>query len=100
MKTGGYIIVTCIFKKEGNRWTGYCKELGTVSLGRSISEAARNMKEALELNLNTLEDVGERARFFRDNNVSFHKQKPKQINISVPFDRDSFINNCIIPTFS
>ncbi len=98
MKARGYIIVTCIFKKEDNRWTGNCKELGTVSFGRSISEAAKHMKEAIELNLNTLEDVGERERFFRDNNVSFHTQKPKQINISVPFDRDSFVSNCVIPT--
>lgn len=99
MKACGYIIITCIFKKEGNKWTALCKELGTVSFGRSISEAAKNLKEAIELNLNTLEDVGERERFFRDNNVSFHKQKPKQINISIPFDRDSFVSNDIIPTY-
>lgn len=71
MKTEAYIIVTLSFYKEGNRWVGLCKELGTSTFGRSIQEANNRLIEAVELHLNTLEEVGERKRFFQEHNITF-----------------------------
>lgn len=79
MKIEGYIVVTFKFQKEGRKWTAYCEELGTASFGRSIQEAYEKIKEATLLHLNTLEELGERERFFRENNITLHTHKPKKI---------------------
>lgn len=73
----GYIILTFSFHKEGNRWVGRCNELTTSAFGRSLPEAEERLKELVELHLNTLEDVGERERFFRENGIKFYTHKPK-----------------------
>ena len=100
MKIAGYIVVTVKFHKDDKRWTAYCEELGTATFGRSLPEAQERPKEAVLLHLNTLEDVGERERFFRENNIHFHSRKPKkteQVTIKVPLDRSAFIQSYIQP---
>jgi predicted RNase H-like HicB family nuclease len=69
VKTQGYVVLTLKFQKKGRRWTALCEELGTATFGRSLPEADQRLKEAILLHLNTLEDVGERERFFNDNNI-------------------------------
>jgi len=71
-KEEGYIVVTAKFSKEGKKWTAYCEELGTATFGRSLLEAQERLKEAVLLHLNALEDVGERERFFRENEVKLN----------------------------
>ena len=71
VKKSGYIIVTFKFRREGNKWTALCEELGTSTFGRSIPEAHKKLKEAVLLNLDTLEELGERARFFNKHNLNF-----------------------------
>jgi predicted RNase H-like HicB family nuclease len=78
----GYVVLTLEFRRVGRRWTAYCKELGTATFGRSLPEADKRIKEAVLLHLNTLEDVGERQRFFRENNIEFHRARPRK-NITV-----------------
>jgi len=81
MKRFGYIVVTLKFRKEGRRWTAICEELGTATFGRSIQEASERIKEAVLLHLNTLEEVGERERFLRENGIKFYRHKPKSDEI-------------------
>ena len=92
MKVAGYIIVTVIYRKEGRRWTAQCVELGTATFGRSLNEAKRRIDEAISLHLNTLEDVNERERFFKEHNIIFYftKPKPKSIPISIPLSEEVF----------
>jgi len=78
----GYVLLTLEFRNVGRRWTAYCKELGTATFGRSLPEADKRIKEAVLLHLNTLEDVGERERFFREHNIEFHHDRPRK-NITV-----------------
>jgi len=78
----GYVVLTLEFRRVGRRWTAYCKELGTATFGRSLPEADKRIKEAVLLHLNTLEDVGERQRFFREHNIKFHHTRPRK-NITV-----------------
>lgn len=49
--------------------------------------------------LNTLEDVGERERFFNDHGIAFYSQKPKQKEIRVcpPYDPSAYFNTFISP---
>jgi predicted RNase H-like HicB family nuclease len=42
---------TTIITKEGKWYVAYCLELGVVSQGKTIDEAKKNLKEAVELYL-------------------------------------------------
>lgn len=101
MFTGSYIILNGKFRKEGRRWVARCDELGTSTFGRSIREADEHLKEAILCHLNTLGDVGERERFFKENNIIFHKIKPKHnIDINTSMSDDTFLRPIVqrIPT--
>lgn len=96
MAIDGYVVLTLKFQKSGRRWTAYCEELGTTAFGRSLSEADKRIKEAVLLHLNTLEDVGERKRFFKENHIKFHQTKPKDdITICLPPKSEVFVESHI-----
>jgi hypothetical protein len=38
-------------------WTAECKEVGTATFGETFEKAKANIKEAVDLHLNMLEDV-------------------------------------------
>lgn len=76
MSTAGYIALTFEFQKEGRRWVACCKELGTSTFGRSIPEAERKLEEAVSLHLNTLKDVGEMCRYFKEHSITYHHVRP------------------------
>lgn len=98
MAVTGYIVVTVAFRRVGRRWTAYCEELGTATFGRSLPEAERRIKEAVVLHLNTLEDVGERERFFKKYNIQFHHTKPrKEVKIRAPLNKDIFLQSYVQP---
>lgn len=99
MKGDGYIIVTMLFQKEGKRWTAKCLELGTATFGRTLKEAKKRIGEAITLHLNTLEDVNELERFFREHSILFYstKPKPKSIPISVPLNENVFAQPYLQP---
>ena len=78
MPTTHYILVTVQFLKEDDgRWTAECKELGTASFGNSLDEAKESIEEAIELHLNTLEEIGERERFFEAHDIKMHRVRPR-----------------------
>jgi predicted RNase H-like HicB family nuclease len=64
-----YILLTLLFRREGDVWTAECKELGTASFGDTFEEAVETIKDMVKLHLDALEDVGERERFLRENHV-------------------------------
>jgi predicted RNase H-like HicB family nuclease len=92
VEESGYVVLTLEFRNVGRRWTAYCKELGTATFGRSLPEADRKIKDAVFLHLNTLEDVGERDRFFREHSIEFRRGRPrKSITLSVYPRASTFI---------
>jgi predicted RNase H-like HicB family nuclease len=94
----GYIVLTFQFRKEGRRWIACCEELGTSTFGRSIPEAEKRIEEAVFLHLNTLEDVGERDRFFKDNSIRYYRSKPSaDIRICAPVRKETFYKPHIQP---
>jgi len=88
----GYVVLTLEFRRVGRRWTAYCRELGTATFGRSLPEADKRIKEAVLLHLNTLEDVGERQRFFKENDIELHHARPrKSITVRVSPGAATFV---------
>lgn len=93
VRNKGYIVLTYKYQKEGKRWTAYCEELSTAVFGRSLVEAERRLEEAVWLHLNTLEDVGERERFFAEHNIQVHSAKPKNdITVCMPLNQNIFVH--------
>ena len=84
-KVHNYIALTFQFQKEGRRWVGVCQELGTSTYSRSLPETEKHLLEAVCLHLNTLEDVGERERFFKENSIKTYAVKPTHETIRVAF---------------
>ena len=103
MSTAGYVVLTHKFRRVNRRWTAYCEELGTATFGRSLPEAEKRLIEAVWLHLNTLEDVGERERFFKEHNIELHHTKPKKdITVRLPLKQEVFVHPHVqrIPTLS
>lgn len=50
---------TMVFRKEGDLWTGVCKELGTAADGKTFDEVTEVLREMVLLHIETLIDVGE-----------------------------------------
>ena len=65
----GYIVLTGVAEEEDGQFVSYCRELGTASCGDTIAEALDNLAEAIELNIEGLEEVGELERTLRERNI-------------------------------
>lgn len=93
-KLVGYLVLTLTYRKEGNRWTAHCDELGTATYARTLSLARKRLEEAVVCHLNTLEDVGERERFFKEHNLTFRSHKPRSTTLKVHtagLDKQTFV---------
>ena len=65
----GHIVLTGIVEEEDGQFASYCRELGTASCGDTITEALENLREAIEINIEGLEEVGELERTLRERNI-------------------------------
>jgi predicted RNase H-like HicB family nuclease len=96
-----YIFLTIILEKEeSNRWTAECKELGTATFGNSIEDARHKIEEAIGLHLNTLEEVGERERFFKEHKIKLHTKQPDSIKVDVSTNPRTFVQSYVQPLSS
>ena len=68
-KTAGYIAVEFVVTKEGKQYSSWCPELDIASCGDSPEEAVKNLGDALELYLNTLDEEGEREQVFKERDI-------------------------------
>ena len=64
-----YIVLTGFAEEEEGQYVSYCPELGTASCGDTIAEALDNLREAIELNVEGLEEVGELERTLRERDI-------------------------------
>ena len=92
-----YIILTMIYRQEDDIWTAECKELGTSTFGDTFEEVSIHLREAVELHLNTLEDVGECETFLKENNIKIYKNRPRRIKTEIYAEPDSFLARNIHP---
>jgi predicted RNase H-like HicB family nuclease len=49
--------LTAVITREGDWLIAYCIELGVVSQGRTVEQAQANLREAVELYLDSFDDV-------------------------------------------
>lgn len=93
MKPIGYIMVTAKFYKEGKKWVAICNELGTSTFGYTLMEAQKKLSEAVICHLQTLIDVGEFVRFFKEHKIPIFKHMPreKEITVAAPLDSKTFV---------
>ena len=97
-KTSGYAVLTFEYYKEGNKWVATCIEFGTSTFGRSIIDAERKLDEAVMLHLKTLEEVGERERFFKEHKIEFKRTRQLSPDMRVyPTREDAFVKPRIQP---
>ncbi|KTB48129.1 hypothetical protein DEALK_09740 [Dehalogenimonas alkenigignens] len=90
-----YIQLTFEFQKEGRKWVGYCRELGTSAYGKTMEEAESSLKSAIICHVNTLEELGEAARFFEENDITVLTERPSKshphmrpVDITMPAETD------------
>jgi predicted RNase H-like HicB family nuclease len=90
-----YIQLTMVYHKEDGQWVGECKELGTSAFGDSIEEVETELAELVELHLNTLEELNEREKFFKEQGITIiTKDIPKTFNVSTPYIPGQLIQPC------
>ena len=82
-QTMGYVVLTLRAYPEGKQWVSECLELGVTSCGDTIEEALENIRDAVTLYLNTIEQQGEQARIFRERGVVVHSGEPPDGEIPV-----------------
>jgi|MudIll2142460700_1097286.scaffolds.fasta_scaffold838641_1 predicted RNase H-like HicB family nuclease len=90
-----YIVLTCKYHKEDNKWVAICEELGTSIFGKTLNEAQERLEDAIELHLDTLEKVGELKRFFEENKIKVHAGLPRKVSIDFAPDSTDFVRPCI-----
>ena len=96
-----FIIVTCNITKEDNTYVAICPEFDIASQGKSVEEANNNVKDAILLYLNTIEELGTRKKIFKERKIKIYTDIPEirkeKIPISKDFDHDSFTTINSIP---
>lgn len=100
LKPLGYVILTLKYHKEGDRWLARCEELGTATFGRTLEEAQERIREAVTCHLDTLEDVGERERFFREHNIAYHARRPRSVKVPTTANDERSFYQAYIPPVS
>jgi len=68
-KAAGYVVVEIVVTKEGKQYSSWCPNLDIASCGDSPEEAIRNVGDALELYLDTLEEEGKRSQVFKEKGI-------------------------------
>jgi predicted RNase H-like HicB family nuclease len=75
MTSAHYISLTLEIRREDGQFAAYCRELGTATCGDTFEEAHKNIVEAVTLDLNTLEDIGERERVFKERGIRIQSDR-------------------------
>ena len=73
----GFIEVAFIASEEEGGYVSTCPDLGIASQGETVDEAFENIKDATLVYLNTIEQLGERERVFKERHIKIHRHEPK-----------------------
>lgn len=94
-----YITVTFIIRPEDGQFAAYCKELGTATCGDTFQEAFDNIIEAVEVDLGSLEELGERPRFFQERKIKLrrYQKRSREPALQRPVYRGGFTTARDIP---
>jgi len=87
-----YIVLTYMINKEDKMFFAHCPELDIGSQGETVEEANSNLKDAVVLYLNTIEELGTRKEIFKKKNIKIYHYKPKPTlkKINIPKSYNNF----------
>lgn len=89
-----YIVLTFLIEQEGPFYVSKCLELGVASFGDDEEEAYENLADAVEVYLDTLEDLGAAREVLRDKEIQVHSYKPAALEVR----RAKFpVGSCVRP---
>ena len=95
------LVIKHIIKKEKEGYSAYCPEFDVCSQGSTVEEANKNLKEAVVLYLETLEELGTKEKIFKEKKIPLYSIKSKQQKIPVELvagtNKESFITTQTIP---
>ncbi len=69
-----FVVLHAHYWKENEQWLGECDELGTATFADTIEEVQAELKAMILLHLNTLEETGERDRFFKERGIKIYSE--------------------------
>ena len=93
----GYILLTLRAVWEDGQYASFCDELGVASCGDTVEEAFAMIREAVDLHLLELADLGQLERELRERNVRVDFDEPLGLyRVPVPFDEPQ---NSPTPTY-
>lgn len=93
MASKKFVVLTLTFRQENNLWVGQCKELGTSTFGRSLQRTHDELLELSAEHLKTLEQLGERAHFFKKHGIPLYTQTPPaEIQQTIPVDEETYVH--------
>ena len=82
-----YIIVTHVIKKEDDQYVATCPEFDVSSFGETVEEANDNLKEAISLYLEGIEELKVRDQIFKEKSITTYTSKPKSIVDNYKFEK-------------
>lgn len=71
-----YIVLSLLIEKDGEAYCASCRELDVASGGQTVEEAAGNVVDAVDLYLNTIEEMGLREQIFREQGIEIKSAIP------------------------
>jgi len=83
-----FIIVTCNITKDDSTYVAVCPELDVASQGKTVEEANNNVKDAIFLYLNTIEELGTRKAIFKERKIKTYTAIPEIKKVRIPISRD------------
>jgi len=63
------VVLTVELNREAAVWVAVCRELGTAAEARTVDAALHRLDEFVTMHLESLEETGQRDRFFQRNGV-------------------------------
>ena len=82
-----YIIVTHVIKKENDQYVAICPEFDVSSFGETVEKANDNLKEAISLYLEGIEELKIRNQIFKEKSITTYISKPKSIVNNYKFEK-------------
>ena len=82
----GYIMLTSMTKPEDNGFVSLCLELDVSGFGDTIESALSDLNDAIWVQLNGLEEIGEREREFKERGIKILQEE------DAAFDRASLVD--------
>jgi len=82
-----YIVVTHVIKKENDQYVATCPEFDVSSFGETVEEANDNLKEAISLYLEGIEELKVRDQIFKEKSITTYINQPKSIVNNYKFEK-------------